>query len=163
MHFRLDHDDDDPVINLTRGQSSEAAAGEDEGQAEQPAPHVKRLDFSFFAHSYATNIYNSNASYHTVRGEKRRGLLVDPGAASGLIGSETLRDLLEHCVPESKVQDIHWRYDRTSNVSGISGNPESTLGEVSIPLTLSGAVVPTKQMSLVAKVLCARHFCHIQP
>ena len=56
-----------------------------------------------------------------------------------MIGSETLRDLLEHCVPESKTDMVQWRYDRTSNVSGISGNPEATLGEVSIPLCLSGA------------------------
>ena len=37
---------------------------------------------------------NVDEIFHTVEGRRRRGLIIDPGAANGLIGSETLRDLL---------------------------------------------------------------------
>ena len=77
-------------------------------------------------------------SYHTVLGEKRRGLLVDPGAASGLIGSETLRDLIS-CLPPDQQGDISWNYEKSNNVSGINGTPETTLGMVNLPLSFSGA------------------------
>ena len=70
-----------------------------------------------------------------MQGEKRRGLLVDPGAASGLVGSETLRDLLEVCGKDA----VKWNREKTNNVSGISGSSESTLGEVEIGLSLDGA------------------------
>ena len=43
--------------------------------------------------------------YFSVRGERRRGLIIDPGAASGLIGTETLRDLIEECVKLSNLMD----------------------------------------------------------
>ena len=67
-----------------------------------------------------------------VRGQKRRGLLIDPGAASGRIGSETLRDLLETCVnPHAGQDQYEIRFDRTSPVSGISGS-DRTLGQVTI-------------------------------
>ena len=88
----------------------------------------KRLDFSFALVE----------SYHTVKGDKRRGLLVDPGAASGLVGSETLRDLLSVLPPERQ-QAVSWNHGKQHSVSGISGTPENTMGEVTIPLTLSGA------------------------
>ena len=64
---------------------------------------------------------------------------MDPGAASGLIGSETLRDLMEHCVSSDEAAQVTWRYDKMSSVSGISGSPESTLKEVSLPISLAGA------------------------
>ena len=46
-----------------------------------------------------------NLSYHTIKGEKIRGLLIDPGAASGFVGSETLRDLMAWCISEDKRED----------------------------------------------------------
>ncbi|CAE7471514.1 unnamed protein product, partial [Symbiodinium necroappetens] len=95
---------------------------------------IDMLDLSF-----PTSIYSDHTTYHTVLGEKRRGLLVDPGAASGLIGSETLRDILESCVPSEKSATVSWNHDRSHSVSGINGTPEETLGEVSFPLTLAGA------------------------
>ena len=101
----------------------------EETQSEEANASEKRLAFNF-----ASSIYSTEA-YHTVQGQKRRGLLVDPGAASGLVGSETLRDLLEVC-GDSQVK---WNRDRTNNVSGISGSSESTLGEVEIGLSLGGA------------------------
>ena len=124
VHFRMDHDEE-PVIHLGRQRPQEPSSED----VEDP----KRLDFTF-----ASAVYHESLSYHTVLGEKRRGLLVDPGAASGLVGSETLRDLIS-CLPADQQGDISWNYDKSNNVSGINGTPESTLGLVNLPLRFSGA------------------------
>lgn len=34
-------------------------------------------------------------NFHTVRGRRVCGLLVDPGASSGLVGTDTLKELME--------------------------------------------------------------------
>eukprot|EP00439_Symbiodinium_sp_Y106_P033979 s1424_g4.t1 len=135
VHFQLD-DPDPPVINLNRSRPpAEEPDAENHGDATAAAATTaRRLDLSF-----PTSIYSDHSTYHTIRGEKRRGLLVDPGAASGPVGSETLRDILESRVPGDKTDMVQWRHDRAHSVSGISGTPEATLGEVSIPLQLSGA------------------------
>ena len=131
VHFRLDHEDSATVINLRNKEDndrSEAATSSSQDGGAQ-----KRLDFTF-----ATSIYNTVTSYHTVRGEKRRGLLVDPGAASGLIGSETLRDLMASCLDKDQSESVKWCHDKTNNVNGISGTAESTLGEVHLPVKMAG-------------------------
>ena len=69
-------------------------------------------------------------SYFQVRGQERKGLLIDPGAASGLVGSETLRMLLKDCA----VGEPQFEYDKKTPVSGISGTSSSTLGQVTVPL-----------------------------
>ena len=48
---------------------------------------------------------NGNDVYHTFNGRRRRGLIIDPGAANGLVGSETLRDLLQHIDKAKEVND----------------------------------------------------------
>ncbi|CAE7220811.1 unnamed protein product, partial [Symbiodinium sp. CCMP2456] len=132
VHFCMDHDDHNPVISL-KNRNEEPASERATSSQEPVAPVPKKLDFTFA--TFTTEVYNHTASFHTVRGEKRRGLLVDPGAASGLIGSETLRDLLEHCVCYD-AGEVRWCHEKTNNVSGISGTPEETLGEVHLPLHL---------------------------
>ena len=57
------------------------------------------------------------AIYHTVNGEKRRGLLIDLGAASGLIGPEPLRDIMEHLHPQQQDQRLH-HLEPEDNISG---------------------------------------------
>ncbi|OLP86389.1 hypothetical protein AK812_SmicGene32497 [Symbiodinium microadriaticum] len=138
VHFQLDTEEP-PVLNLGRPKASEDTTTTEEAEDEtSTAPQSnlpeKRLDISF-----PTAIFNDHMSYHTVLGEKRRGLLVDPGAASGLVGSETLRDIMETCLPTARARDVVWNRDKAQSVSGISGTPESTLGEVSFPLQLAGA------------------------
>ncbi|CAE7721255.1 unnamed protein product [Symbiodinium sp. CCMP2592] len=130
VHFNLG-ESGGPVINLNRAPTSSGMTEETQDAApdDYGSKAEKRLAFSF-----ASSIYSTEA-YHTVQGEKRRGLLVDPGAASGLVGSETLRDLLEAC----DSGPVRWDRQKTNNVSGISGNSESTLGEIEIPLMLDGA------------------------
>ena len=133
VHFRLDQDDGAPVLELGRARH-EARPETETAESDAVSAPEKRLDFTF-----ATCIYNSCATFHTVRGEKRRGLLVDPGAASGLVGSETLRDLMECCIDDSNRDQVRWCHDRSNSVSGISGTPEATLGEIHLPISLAGA------------------------
>ena len=93
------------------------------------------------AFNFAFNFYEA-ADYFMVKGEKRRGLVIDPGAASGLIGSETLRDLIDHCVaPFGKEKDVVINKDVRSPVSGISGGSDQTLGQVTVPLCTGGCPI----------------------
>ena len=93
------------------------------------------------AFNFAFNFYEA-MDYFMVKGEKRRGLVIDPGAASGLIGSETLRDLIDHCVaPFGKEKDVVINKVIRSPVSGISGGSDRTLGQVTVPLRTSGCPI----------------------
>eukprot|EP00435_Cladocopium_sp_Y103_P067718 s113_g30.t1 len=80
-----------------------------------------------------------DGQYFAVRGEKRHGLLIDPGAASGLVGSDTLLQLLEHCSrPAGNEDEMVVDRNKVVPVSGINGVSESTLGQVTLPLTSGG-------------------------
>ena len=118
-------------------QSRGADAGESEAdRTTLPRSHTTAFNFALFhAHEMSENREN----YFNVRGAQRHGLLIDPGAASGLIGSDTLKELLQHCVvPYGKENEVVLNYDKTTPVSGINGGSDSTLAEVSIPLTSNG-------------------------
>ncbi|CAE7229448.1 IREH1 [Symbiodinium sp. CCMP2592] len=133
VHFQMDRDDEEPILPRSRPRAGNGDAAQDASEDNAvPALPEKKLAFNF-----ASSIY-STETYHTILGNKRRGLLVDPGAASGLVGSETLRDLLAHC-PRDQADAVRWDRSKTTNVSGISGNADTTLGEVEVPLTLAGA------------------------
>ena len=86
------------LVAMDSPEKEELLTGKKVGFEEQP-PGVqedektsekisKRLNFPEME---TTNIDN----YHMVRGDRICGLLVDPGAASGLIGTDTLRELLD--------------------------------------------------------------------
>ena len=117
--------------------SSHGADGEGEGDR-QPMPRSHSTAFNF-AMFHAKEMTENRENYFNVRGAQRHGLLIDPGAASGLIGSDTLKELLQHCVaPYGKENEVHLNYEKTTPVSGINGGSDSTLAEVSIPLTSNG-------------------------
>ena len=68
--------------------------------------------------------------------QRRRGLIIDPGAANGLVGSETLRDLLAHVDMAKQVnRALEWKPKR-SEVTGISGAADTTLGEITMKLPM---------------------------
>ena len=65
--------------------------------------------------------------YRTVHGTRRRGLIIDPGAANGLIGTETLS---QHVDKAKEVNDtLVWK-PKKPEVTGISGSADATLGEM---------------------------------
>ena len=86
----------------------------------------------------------STAVYHTVGGRRRRGLIIDPGAANGLVGTETLRDLLANIDNSNEVQQTLLWKTKQSEVTGISGEADKTMGEIQMSLPMipgnSGAV-----------------------
>ena len=105
----------------------EATPVRDADGNEEPAPRdpaVRKLSFT-------THLHAQTSVFHTVHGVKRRGLLIDPGAAAGLIGSETLRDLMESC--HMKPEDVTWT-ESTASITGISGEPDKALGRVKLKL-----------------------------
>ena len=63
---------------------------------------------------YGHNETENYDIYHTVQGRRRRGLIIDPGAANGLIGSETLRDLIDNVDKSKEVQEsMRWSERRS--------------------------------------------------
>ena len=79
--------------------------------------------------SLSRSLQSNHSAFHTVKGVKRRGLLIDPGAAAGLVGSETLRDILKTCFPDRSPKDAVWS-DSDATITGISGQPDKALGRV---------------------------------
>ena len=128
--------EDEEIIKLgrverTRSSSTSDELAEDDKKEKKDKKHAT-------AFSFVSSFYDSH-EYFVVRGQKRQGLIVDPGAASGLIGSETLRELLNNCVePYGLADQVEIKKDKTSPVSGISGMSDRTLGQVTIPLVTNG-------------------------
>ncbi|CAE8604611.1 unnamed protein product, partial [Polarella glacialis] len=104
--------------------------------APAPMPDVRVNSFSFLvgtcSSAFPTDHEDWSSLYHSVRGVKRHGLLIDPGAASGLIGSDTLKEFRDEILLPLGV-DIICR-PTTQNVSGISGKPEPALSRVTVPI-----------------------------
>lgn len=93
------------------------------------------------AFNFAFNFWESAESF-AVRGKKRCGLIIDPGVASGLIGSDTLKDIMDKCIhPYGKFKDAEMNKVVTSPVSGISGGSDRTLGQVKLPLIAGGCPI----------------------
>ena len=106
----------------------------DEEQPEEPEQKTtKNLDLHF-----PVSLYAEREHFHMIGGNKRRGLLVDPGASNGLIGSETLRDLLDECLATKEKAKVQWNH-KTAQVSGISGAQDQTLGEVTVPVNFGSS------------------------
>ena len=100
-------------------------------------PETEQIDIEVNSKKLNFPVVEENEMiFHQVRGRRIRGLLVDPGASSGLIGSETLRDLLASgMVPPNKVKDITWN-EASTTVTGISGQADATLTRISIPFQI---------------------------
>ena len=64
-------------------------------------------------------------AFHTVGGQKRFGLVIDPGAASGLSGTDAKVEYDENNVPYCEDCDI---VPAKGSFSGIDGEPVKSLG-----------------------------------
>jgi hypothetical protein len=74
----------------------------------------------------------------TVRGKTRQGLIVDPGAARGVIGCDVLQDIVTHLLqPYGYSQWIQWTKS-FARFSGISSSQEASQGLCSLPIGLTG-------------------------
>ena len=106
-------------------------AGEEPSDESAPTS-AKQLSFATCLQT-SDGMHGKSSIYHMVRGQKRRGLLIDPGAAAGLIGSETLRDLLDACCDTTSSEAIAWT-ESSATITGISGQPDKALGRVQLRL-----------------------------
>ena len=118
-----------------------------------PPPHERR---SLFVATTSNGVHNSlhfadaeddaipimppalmeYASYHTVKGQKIHGLLIDPGASSALMGTDTLREYKEAFLDPHKKHISHRA--STSTFSGIEGKSQEALGLAEFPIGLKG-------------------------
>lgn len=134
MHTSSEEEDFTGLKRSTRSSKSP-----DNAETATVIPEKKHGTAFSFAVFHADRHAKETESYFTVRGEQRHGLLVDPGAASGLIGSETLRELMSRCVtPLGKNDEVVMDGNKTTPVSGINGGSNHTLGEVTLPLQAGG-------------------------
>jgi len=81
-------------------------------------------------------------AYISVRGVHRHGLIVDPGAASGLMGVDTAGEFIQEVLdPRGLATNIETRRS-TATVTGISGKPDEALIHAVLPLgVLPGVTV----------------------
>ena len=130
--------DDDEVIKLGKVTRIRSASTEESAEDDKKPVTDKKHSTAFTSASGFFNI----KEYVVVRGQKRQGLIIDPGAASGSVGSETLRELLRSCVEPFGLQNqVQILREKTSSVSGISGASNRTLGQVTLPLFAGGHTI----------------------
>ena len=66
------------------------------------------------------------------------GLIVDPGAARGLIGSATLREIFDRILrPQGLMNRVMW-YRSKNKFTGISSQPQQSIGICVFPIGLVG-------------------------
>ena len=129
--------DDDEVIKLGKVTRIRSTSTEESAEDKKPVKDKKHST----AFTFASGFFNIK-EYFVVRGQKRQGLIIDPGAPSGSVGSETLRELLRSCVEPFGLQDqVQILRGKTSPVSGISGASNRTLGQVTLPLFAGGHTI----------------------
>ena len=109
------------------------AGGEEESStATAPTSNTPSSDPAKRVLNFTTSLHTNQSCFHSVKGQQRRGLLIDPGAAAGLIGSETLRDLLDTCYKD-KADHVSWS-ESEATITGISGCPDKALIKVHLRL-----------------------------
>ncbi len=81
---------------------------------------------------------NGFQNFTCVNGKPRPGLIVDPGAARGLIGSDSLRDIINTVLrPAGKDHLVKWKQSN-NKFTGISTDEQHSIGLVNFPIGLLG-------------------------
>ena len=82
---------------------------------------------------------HAQAFMHTVKGVPRHGVLIDPGAARGLIGTQTRKEFDEQVL---QYTDYTIQYRKSyATLSGIEGQPKPAKDACDIPLGVDGDVI----------------------
>ena len=119
----------------TTSTSSFAATTYDTNPEEETTKPQKQHSLNFPTFHYMT----MDGQDFAVRGATTFGLLIGPGAAFGLVCSDTWLQLMDRCVrPAGKEDGMTIDHNKVVPVSGINGVSESTLGQVTLPLTSGG-------------------------
>ena len=77
-------------------------------------------------------------AYHTVKGEKVHGLIVDPGASEGLLGVDTLLEYQQEVLQDTPFADKVTFAPSPQTFTGIDGETSPSLARVTIPLGIEG-------------------------
>lgn len=77
-------------------------------------------------------------NFTCINGRSRPGLIVDPGAARGLIGSDSLREIINSVLrPAGKDHLVKWK-PSNNKFTGISTDEQKSIGLVNFPIGLLG-------------------------
>ena len=76
--------------------------------------------------------------FHFVRGKKMHGILIDPGAAKGLVGSDTLHEIIVNVLKPATIHKRATWHKSNNKFTGISADPQLSLGMVQFPIGLKG-------------------------
>ena len=105
------------------------------GNPDDDDQHSVFMAFSSLG-AFPANVPMKN--FTVVKGSHVYGLIIDPGAARGLIGSESLREIIQHVLKPAK-QDKYIKWQKSNNsFTGISADPQSSIGMVKFPIGLMG-------------------------
>ena len=83
-------------------------------------------------------------SWHTVNGRPIQGLVFDPGAADGLVGTETLRSYLK-----ASGQKLEVLGHSATTFRGIEGTGVPSNLRVRVPFSLDGTTTGTMEMDTI--------------
>ena len=79
-----------------------------------------------------------NQILHLIGGKEYFGLLLDPGASRGILGTDTLQCIIAYVLePHGKTQDIRWS-GSAANFSGIASIIQRSIALVTVPIGLMG-------------------------
>ena len=74
--------------------------------------------------------------YHEVRGRRRYGLIVDPGASKGLMGTETLREYVTAVLKPHQLASSIVVQESSTTFSGINGEVDPSAGAAELPMLI---------------------------
>ncbi|CAK0865187.1 unnamed protein product [Prorocentrum cordatum] len=85
---------------------------------------------------FMTTDGESYGQMHLVRGREMAGIIVDPGAAAGLMGTDTMKDYVRTYLKDAGLE--YTLAPSNSTFSGIDGNTDPGLAVVTMPLGVPG-------------------------
>ena len=141
------------VFNFPASSDNAATAASATSSARPLGPILKKSIFMTMATMSMAFSYPATdmgfGTMHVVRGEDRLGLLVDTGASSALMGTDTLRKHLEHIVEPMGAMDAVTYGPSNATFTGVGGKPEKGLGVCTLPLGVPGLPGATFQTDLI--------------
>ena len=114
-------------------------APENEVHVHVPDPCPTETDHTAnFLHGCFLGPASQTQVYTLIGGVNHPGLLVDPGASKGLIGSDTLKYIFDTVLrPRNLLRFVEW-HSSGATFTGISTNTEHSVGRVKFPIGLAG-------------------------
>ncbi|CAK0872270.1 unnamed protein product, partial [Prorocentrum cordatum] len=85
-------------------------------------------------------VYQSDRfhNFTVIKGLKAHGLLIDPGASRGLIGTDTFADIVAQILRPRRLEKfVKWK-PSINKFTGITADPQKSLSLVSFPIGLQG-------------------------